>query len=152
MGTYLTYLYVFDPTANQISRFPRAEGGFGAKTGWLKDSTTLSGASDMTIDDNIYAVENNQVLKFFKGKKIDFKLEDSNTPVHFDKIFTTPSLQNFYALDTQNSRVVQYSKDGTLLAQFFNETLKNATSLAVDEKNKTAYAATSSGLISISLQ
>lgn len=152
IGTYLTYLYVLDQKTNQIYRFPRAEGGFGEKSNWLKDSAPLSNSSDMTIDDNIYTVSDNKVLKFFKGKAVPFSLETSNTPVVFDKLYTTPELQSLYALDVQNSRIVQYSKDGSIIAQFHDDTLKDGFSLSVDEKNKVAYLATSSGLVSLSLQ
>ncbi|MDD5464652.1 MAG: hypothetical protein PHP62_05890, partial [Candidatus Moranbacteria bacterium] len=152
IGTYLTYMYVFDQKSNQIYRFPRADGGFGEKTNWLKDSISLSGVSDMTIDDNIYAIQNNQVLKFFKGQKQNFALEASTTPVQFSKLFTTPDLQFIYALDTQNSRLVQYSKEGSITAQFHNEALSNGISLAVDEKTKAVYIATPSGLISMQIQ
>ncbi|MDD5397138.1 MAG: hypothetical protein PHW24_03715 [Candidatus Moranbacteria bacterium] len=152
IGTYLTYMYVLDPKTNQIYRFPRAEGGFGARTNWLKDSTVLADTTDMTIDDNIFAIQNNQILKFFKGQKQTFTLEASSTPVQFDKIFTTPDLQNFYALDKENSRVIQFSKDGAIVAQFQNKLLSNGTSLSVNEQNKVAYIATPSGLISLSLQ
>ena len=152
IGTYLTYLYLLDQKTNQIYRYPRADGGFGEKTSWLKDSTTLTGVTDMTIDDNIYAIQNNQVIKFFKGKAVPFSLEISNTPVHFDKIYTTPDLQNLYALDNENSRIVEYTKDGSIFAQFHNDKIKDGNAFSVDEKNKTAYIATSSELISVSLQ
>ncbi|NTW27074.1 MAG: hypothetical protein HGA36_01995 [Candidatus Moranbacteria bacterium] len=152
VGTYLTYLYVLDQKTNQINRFPRADGGFGEATSWLKDTATLAVTSDMTIDDNIYTVTNNQVLKFFKGKKVDFSLEASSTPVQFDKIYTTPDLQNFYALDNKNSRVIQYAKDGQIISQFYSELIKDGTSLSVDEQNKTAYISTATGLLSVSLQ
>jgi hypothetical protein len=152
IGTYLTYLYVLDQKNNQIYRFPRAEGGFGEAINWLKDGTALAGVSDMTIDDNIYAIANNQILKFFKGQKQSFTVEASNTPIHFDKIYTTPDLSFFYALDTQNSRIIKYSKDGSILAQYYNEALKDGASLIVDEKKNLAYITTSEGLISISLQ
>lgn len=153
IGTYLTYLYILDPQDNQIYRYPRANGGFGDKTNWLKDTTSLTGVSDMTIDDNIYCIQNNAVLKLFKGKKQDFSLEASKTPVNFDKIFTTIDSGSLYILDTKNSRIVQYNKtDGSITAQYFNEALKDGMSLAVDEKNKLAYVPTSSGLISISIQ
>ena len=152
IGTYLTYLYVLDQKNNQIYRFPRADGGFGEKASWLKDSTPLANISEITIDDNIYAISNNKVLKFFKGKVVDFTLESSTTPVTFNKIYTTPDLQNFYALDTQNSRLIAYSKDGNILTQYYNETLKDGTSLSIDEQNKLAYIATSQGLFSLSLQ
>jgi hypothetical protein len=152
VGTYLTYLYVLDQKTNQIYRFPRADGGFGEKTSWLKDTTSLAGITAMTIDDNIYTVQNNQVLKFFKGKAVPFVLEASTTPIRFDSIYTTPELQAFYALDKENSRLVKFSKEGNILAQFQNETLKDGTSLAINETTSTAYITTTTSLISVSLQ
>lgn len=153
IGTYLTYLYILDPRDNQIYRYPRATGGFGSKTNWLKDETSLSGISDMTIDDNIYCIQNNSVIKLFKGKKQDFSLENSNTPISFNKIFTNIDSASFYVLDTKNARIIQYNKaDGTITKQYFNEALTGGISLSVDETNKVAYITTSSELISISIQ
>jgi hypothetical protein len=152
IGTYLTYLYVLDQKSNTIYRFPRADGGFGEKTKWLKDETSLAEAKDMAIDENIYAIENNSIIKFFKGVKVNISFEQSSTPVHFDKIFTTPEMQFIYVLDIPNTRIVQYDKNGLLIAQFYNENLKNIYSFTVDEKNKIAYLATLLGLISMSLQ
>ena len=153
IGTYMTYLYILDPRDNQIYRYPRATGGFGNKTDWLKEEISLEEVSDMTIDDNIYCIQNNSVLKLFKGKKQDFSLENSNTPVNFDKIFTDKDSPSLYALDTKNSRIIQYNKtDGTIIKQYFNEALTDSTSLSVDEQNKVAYISTSSELISISIQ
>ena len=153
IGTYLTYLYFLDPSANQIVRYPRADGGFGAKINWLKEKADLSGTTDFAIDDSIFTIQNGEVFKFFKGKKEALNLEASGTPVQFDKIFTTIDSKSLWALDTKNSRLVQYDKiAGTITAQFSNDALKDGTSLAVDEKNKNAYVVTSSGLISLEIQ
>jgi len=153
IGTYLTYLYVLDQQSDRIYRFPRADGGFGDKTSWLKDDVSLSSTSDMTIDDNIYVAQDGQIQKFFKGKKIATNFETSSTQVNFDHIYTTPDINSFYTIDTKNTRLVQYDKaSGTITAQYFNTELKDASSLSIDEKNKVAYVTTPSGLISISLQ
>ncbi|NTV41247.1 MAG: hypothetical protein HGA61_03150, partial [Candidatus Moranbacteria bacterium] len=109
--------------------------------------------SEMTIDDSIYLIQNNQVVKFFKGKKQALNLENSTTPIHFDKIFTTIDSASLYVLDTQNSRLIQYDKaTGNIISQFYNEAFKNGQAFAVDEKNKTAYVVTNEGLISVALQ
>jgi hypothetical protein len=153
IGTYLTYLYVLDPSSNQIVRYPRAEGGFGGKTNWLKETVSFDGVSDMTIDENIYVVQSNQIIRFFKGKKQALTLENSNTPIHFSRIYTGIDLTSLYVLDAQNSRLIQYDKTtGAIISQFYNEALKNGSALAVDEKNKTAYVVTNEGLISVALQ
>jgi hypothetical protein len=153
LGTYLTYLYVIDPAANQIYRYPRADGGFGEKTSWLKTGNKVSDISDTTIDENIWTIQNNQVFKFFKGQSQAFSLESSQTPVHFDQIYTNLDAKSLWVLDKQNGRLIEYSKtDGTIIKQYALDELKNATSLVVDEKNKTAYVTTPSGLNALSLQ
>jgi len=153
IGTYLTYLYVLDQQSNQIYRFPRADGGFGDKTTWLKSAASLASASDMTIDDNIYVLQNNQVVKFTQGKTAPLTLEGSNTPVHFDHIYTTADSSSLYVIDTKNTRLVQYDKDtGVIIAQYYNTDLARATSFSVDEQNKVAYVTTASGVISLSIQ
>ncbi|HPN54864.1 MAG TPA: MAP7 domain-containing protein [Candidatus Moranbacteria bacterium] len=152
IGTYLTYLYVLDQQANQIYRYPRATGGFGAKTNWLKDTMSLAKVSDMTINDNIYLIQDNSVIKLFKGKKQEFNLENSKTPINFDKIFTTIDSQSLYVLDAKNSRLVQFNKEnGEITKQYFNEELKYGASLSVDEQNKTAYVSTLNEILAISL-
>jgi hypothetical protein len=151
IGTYLTYLYVLDQKSNQIYRYPRADGGFGDKLDWFKDSTQLSSISAMTIDDNVYVIKNDEVLKFFKGKTVAINFEKANTPIKFDKIYTNTNLQSIYVIDKENSRLIAFSKEGNILAQYKNESIGKATALTVDEQTKTAYIATPSELISISL-
>jgi DNA-binding beta-propeller fold protein YncE len=83
---------------------------------------------------------------------VPFSLEASTTPIRFDSIYTTPELQALYVLDKENSRLVKFSKEGNILAQFQNETLKDGTSLAINETTNTAYITTTTSLISVSLQ
>lgn len=153
IGTFMTYMYVLDPQSNQIYRYPRTTGGFGEKTSWLKEQTSLAQISDMTIDDNIYCIQNKKVIKFFKGKVQQFALETSSTPISFDKIFTNIDSEFLYALDTKNSRIVKFNKtDGSIVKQYFDEALSGGTYFSIDEANKVAYISTSSELISISIQ
>lgn len=152
IGTYMTYMYVLDPKSNQIHRYPRAAGGFGEKTSWLKDTASLSDALDVTLDDNIYVAQNSKVLKFFKGKLQDFNLEKSATPAKFDRICTNIDSESLYALDKENGRIIKYSKaDGSITKQYYDEELKNGISISIDESKNNAYVATPNQLIAISL-
>lgn len=151
IATYLTYLYMPDPTANQIYRFPRATGGFGALSNWYTDTASLSGITDMTIDDSVYLVMGNKITKLFKGKNQNISFEDSQTPITFSRIYTDINSQSFYVLDAKNARLVQYDKSGNIQNQYFNDNLLDATAFNVDEQNKTAYIAGPSGLLSLAL-
>jgi hypothetical protein len=151
MATYLTYLYMFDSSTNQIYRYPRAEGGFGAKSDWLKDQVNFGKIDDIAIDDNIYILSNKQITKLFKGQKQNVNFESSKTPINFDLIYTNADSQFFYAADLENSRLVQFNKDGSISNQYFNEKIKQTTSFSVDEKNKKAYFITPSEVLSLSM-
>jgi hypothetical protein len=151
MATYLTYLYMFDSSTNQIYRYPRAEGGFGAKSDWVKDQVSFGKVDDIAIDDNIYILSNKQITKLFKGQKQNVNFESSKTPINFDLIYTNTDSQFFYAVDLENSRLVQFNKDGSISNQYFNEKIKQTTSFSVDEKNKKAYFITPSEVLSLSM-
>lgn len=138
-SSYMTYVYLLDGKTNQIYRYPRAEGGFGAKKDWLKENVDLSSTVDMAIDENIYLADENNIRKFFDGKKVDFSLESSNTPIIINRIKTDIFKNYIYVLDTKNSRLVQFDKEGSVVKQYHNEAIANAENFAIDEENKKAY-------------
>lgn len=150
-ATYLTYLYLTDPTNGQVYRYPRAEGGFGEKTDWLKSSLPLANITSLTIDDSIYYVQNNKINKLFKGQVEAINFETSRTPVTHTDIFTTIDLDNLYALDAANARVITYAKTGEIVKQYFSESFKDAASLAVSEKDSAAYVTTKDGVLKLAL-
>lgn len=150
-GTYLTYLYLADSTSNQIYRYPRSTGGFGDKTDWLKDSFDFSNITDMAIEENLYLAKNNEIVKFFQGKKVDFNPDPTTVPLSISKLFTGRKISNLYVLDSKNGRVVKFTKDGLLQNQYYNEKLKGATSFAVDEKTNKVYFVNLEGLSSFSM-
>lgn len=152
LGTYLTYLYVLDSDARQILRYPRAEGGFGNGTAWLKESSDLSNITGMAIDENIYLVRNDgQIEKWFRGQKQEFRLEESATPLRPLAIFTTSTTSHLYILDATNKRIVQYGKDGTLVRQYTHDLLADAHAFSIDEETRVASIATPSTILSFSL-
>jgi len=152
MATYLTYLYLMDSANQQIYRYPRAEGGFGNKTDWLKDKLNLSEMSQIGIDENIYFSDKNQIFKFFKGKKQDFSMEPTTMPLAISELSTSLDKQFIYVLDKENDRIVQYQKDGTLFAQYTHPIIGKSIDFSVDEKNQKIYLVTSDKLLSFNLQ
>lgn len=152
-GAYLTYAYLVDSENGQIYRYPRAEadGGFGAKTNWLKETMDLQNVTGMAIDENIYLVNGEGIIKLLKGQREQFNAEQSATPVKFHKIFTDIDTENIYILDSSIGRIVKYSKTGELLAQYYDARLKDASTFTIDEKNNKAYFTTSNELISLGL-
>lgn len=152
-GTYLTYMYVLDTSNGQIYRYPRAEGGFGEKTNWLKSKGDFSKISSFAIDDGIWITDKKQISRYFKGANEKITFEASTTSINYDYIYTNLNSKSLYVLDKLNSRIVSFAKEtGTIEAQYHSEKLYDAISFTVDEKNKTAYAVTSEEIISILIQ
>jgi hypothetical protein len=138
-GTYLTYLYLVDANNNQIYRYPRAEGGFGEKINWKKDDSDISQASSIAINENIYLAEPENLLKFFRGKKQDFNIEESPTKILPFKVAAKIDGQNIWLLDKTNSRIVKLDLTGRILAQFYHPEIANSADFAVNEETNTIY-------------
>ena len=138
-GTYLTYLYLVDSKNNQIYRYPRATGGFGAASNWLKDAADLSRTSGMALSDNIFIADGTSLSEFFKGKKQTFALESTATPITPSKVFTKPDFSNVYVLDKQNSRIIKTDKSGIIVAQYYDAAIASADDFMIDEAGNTAY-------------
>jgi len=148
--TYLTYLYLFDQN-NQIYRYPRAEGGFGEKTAWLKETLTLSNIKTVAINENVFVAGEDAVIKLFRGKKIDFSIEKTATPIKFTKLYTKRDSSNLYVLDNANARVVKLDNDGKILAQYYNAKIAEADDFSVNEENNLVYLSDKNGVESFEM-
>lgn len=149
--TYLTYLYLLDTANGQIYRYPRAEGGFGAPANWLKENIDLSAIKDMAVSDNVYLAEENNLIKFYRGKKQDFQAENSTTAFNFDKVYAKKDSQNIYFLDKANSRIVKLDLNGNIISQFYNPEISNAQSFTADETANLIYFNTPSSVKSFGM-
>ncbi|MFZ2187513.1 MAG: hypothetical protein WAV46_02690 [Candidatus Moraniibacteriota bacterium] len=151
IGTYLTYLYVLDETTDQIYRFPRAEGGFGTGSPWLKDTLAIEDSAKMAIHETIFLAQNRTTVSaVFRGRFVK-NLESPNTPLSVTSLFTNPDLANIYALDADNKRILVWNQDGALIAQYFSETLADAQTITVNEKTSEALVTTAHSLLSFKL-
>ncbi|MFA5926427.1 MAG: hypothetical protein WC831_05910 [Parcubacteria group bacterium] len=140
MKAYLTYLYFLDPSANQIYRYPRAEGGFGEKQDWLKAGSDIKNTADFAINDDIFAASEDGINAYLQGKEdTNINFEKTRLPLSIDSICSEPDMEFIYVLDSKNHRVVQYSKDGKISTQYWNESISGIDNFTVDEKNKSVY-------------
>ena len=151
--TFLTYMYILDPAANQIYRYPRAEGGFGEKQNWLKAGEDIAGARSFGINEDLFVASRNQITAYLQGKK-DGKLnfESPDIPFVIDEIFTAPDFDNIYVLDNKNRRIAVYSKDGKIIAQYWNASLSGVKDFTIDEKNKAAYLLKTTSISKFSME
>jgi len=151
-GVYLDYLYLLDKTTGQIYRYPRANGGFGAKKDWLrtplKDTNKISG---LAVDDNIRITYlDGRVEKYFKNKIISTKKFNTQK---LSGIYTGNELKNYYLLDTSSGKILQIDKSNDSLRQEYqNEALTKTNNFTIDEKRKKIYFTVGKDVLSISLK
>jgi len=151
IGTYLTYIYMVDSKNNQIYRYPRAEGGFGEKTNWLKDTNNLTDAIDLVMNDSLFLTNGSTVTKLFKGKNQGLDIEETATPIKINKLALGSQSNNIYILDSANSRIIHLDSDGKILAQYYNQNLREANNIAIDETNGLAYFSSPSSIQTLDL-
>ncbi|MDP2838007.1 MAG: hypothetical protein Q8O53_01895 [Candidatus Moranbacteria bacterium] len=151
IGTYLTYLYVLDSATDQIYRFPRADGGFGAGVSWFKDSTLIEDGAQMAVSETIFISPDSATIKgFFRGRA-SVTLE-APAGLHVTALYTYPGLTNVYALDRDNKRVLIWSQDGKLLNTLSNDKLSEAQTLSVNEKQNEVFVSTEHTLLSFKIK
>ncbi len=150
IGTYLTYLYILDETSHQLYRFPRANGGFGTATPWIKESFSVSQTPHIAISDTIFISQENNVSLFFRGHFVK-NCELGELPLSITSLFTKPDFHFVYALDTENKRILIWDQSGSLIAQYFSEEFASAKEIVVNEAQKTLFATTDTSLLSFPL-
>ncbi|MDO8566008.1 MAG: hypothetical protein Q7S04_02350 [Candidatus Moranbacteria bacterium] len=151
IGAYLTYLYVLDATTNQIYRFPRAEGGFGQGSPWIKDNIVFKNSPKMAVSDTIFLTPDNTSVQAFSRGHLAKNLETPHNALSVTALFTHPGLANVYALDATNKRVLVWNQDGTLLTQYFSEQLATTKTITVNETSGEILVTTSNALLSFKI-
>ncbi|MBP7060723.1 MAG: hypothetical protein KBA91_01975 [Candidatus Moranbacteria bacterium] len=152
IDTYLTYLYVLDSNHNQVYRFPRAEGGFGTGTTWLKDSLTFDDSAHLAVNETLFiAPDASSVRGFFRGRSSStFELPSEG--LHVTDLYTHPGLQNVYALDNEHACILIWNQDGKLIDTITHENLSQGRTLSVNEKSNEVFVSTENALLSFKLK
>lgn len=152
IDTYLTYLYVLDSTADQIYRFPRAEGGFGAGTPWLKESVAIESTTQLTVNETLFIGLNDTTVKaFFRGRAGNtFELPTGGLTLA--DLYTHPGLTNVYGLDASHKRILIWNQDGRLIKEISHDKLSEGTTLSVNEKQGEFFISTEEALLSYKLR
>jgi hypothetical protein len=145
---YNSRLYLLDKKNNQIYRYNRLVNGFGSPYSWIKEKINLNEAVDMSIDGHIYILKDNgQVLKFLRGRKIDFKLEEIDLPLtNPTRIKTFPDSKYIYILEVSAKRLAVFDKNGQYIMRYEVDSFNQWQDFIVDEKNKIIYALSNSSL------
>ena len=142
IGTYLTYIYLADENNDQIYRYPRAEGGFGEKTDWLKDTADFSNMTDMAINENIFISDENSIIKLFRGKNQNFSIPETATAIHVSDIALGNQTGELFILDKQSSRIIHLDSENRIKAQYYHPEINLADDLIIDESAGLIYLST----------
>ena len=105
----------------------------------------------MAINENLFLIDGNNILKFFQGKKQNFAIENTATPIQPQKIWTKRDNENLYVLDSANSRIVKLDANGQIIVEYYNSEIAKAIGFAVNEKNNLVEFATPSAVESFNL-
>jgi hypothetical protein len=132
LGAYLTYLYALDQKTGTIQRYPRAEGGFGTPTNWLKESVSLAPLGTMAIHENIaLTFQNKEPVLFSRGRRSAPVFSGTTTLVTADILAFDQKMGDLFVLDRANRRIVRWSNAGTLVAQYFHTSFNEVEAFAV---------------------
>ncbi len=140
MATYLTYLYFFDSNGDDIYRYPRATGGFGAAVDWLTDGSTFSAPRSVDIDGSIYLVDaDGNIQTFFNHKKTSPLSAPNLSPeLVADALFTQSEEAPLFILDRSSERIIALSKKTSdVIVNVTNEDFSRLKTFTVNERLST---------------
>jgi len=153
---YSGYLYVLDAEEDRILKYaPTGDSYDSFPISYFQADTIvdLEGAVDMAIDGYIYVLVGNEILRFSGGVEEPLTvtgLEEQSlqNPV---AIYTSPETQHIYVADAETGRIVQLTKEGAFVRQFFpprdqEGVFQSLLGLFVDEAQGLLAALTQEGL------
>ena len=151
IATYLTYLYVLDSQSDQVYRFPRADGGFGTATPWLREAVAVETTSKLAVNETLFIAPDTTTVKgFFRGRAAS-TLKASGDLFVTD-LYTHPGLENVYVLDSEHKRIIIWNQDGRLIKELPNDKLAEGLTLSVNEKSGEFFIGTQNSLLSYKLK
>lgn len=153
---YAGNFYVLEKDTSTIWRYVGSAESFGSKRNWLADGVVvdLSNVLSIAIDGSIWVLDSDgSILKFSLGNKQAFKAENIYPEMSKPKaLFTDDQAQQLYILDSENSRIVVFDKEGGYKAQYISPEIKNTSSIVVSEKERKIILLTKEKLYSIELK
>lgn len=151
MLVYAERLYVLDPQAGKLYRFPPTGEGYTAGgEDYFATPTNISGVQDFAIDGHVYLLfPDGRLLRYYRGEQQGFDVETTfSSPT---AIYTTDELQHLYIADAGNKRIVVLDKEGKFVAQLvpgegYTVDFSTLQDIFVTPDEKTIYILTTTGL------
>ena len=149
-ATYYDTLYVLDPLANRILKYPPSPRGYDMPAvDYIKEdvSVGIRNTVDMSIDGHVYVLHSDGgISKYLSGAPVPFAQSGLDEPLDAPScIFACGYMEeggHIYVADRGNERIVQFSKDGEFIQQFRSRETKHMDDLGtlfVDEEARRLY-------------
>ena len=149
-------VYIIDSLKNQIWKYLVTLDGYSDKRNYLNDGVKadFAGTLRMQIESSIYVLkQNGDIARFTRGASDNFSVGGLDKNIKDPKsIFVSSDTDNFYVLDSGNSRLVVLTKTGAYKSQYQAAEFNQASDLVVDEKGKKVYLLIGSKIYSMDLK
>lgn len=153
LASFSTNIYSLDSSTGKIYKRLKTSSGYGARTEYITDGSSVSGAVGLAIDSNVYAMApNGEVTKYLGGKKQTYAI--SGLPVTVSNAtgaFTSEETIGLYELEGGASRVIRFDAQGSFINQYVSDNFKNASGLYIDDASKTLFAVSNGKIYKVSL-
>lgn len=139
---YNGVLYVLDPKASQVWRYPPTDNGFDSNRQPALPALDVRDGVDLAVDGDFYVLlRDGRVLKVSGGRPVPFAQDGLDKPLlNPVAMATAPDLPSLYVIDQGNRRVVEFEKaTGRFLRQYPLGGLPQAHDLWVDGARNTLY-------------
>ena len=149
-ATYHDTLYVLDPLANRILKYPPSPRGYDMPAvDYIKEdvSVDIRNTVDISIDGHVYVLHSDGgISKYLSGAPVPFAQSGLDEPLDAPSCISVCGYMeeggHIYVADRGNERIVQFSKDGEFIQQFRSRELEymdDLGTLFVDEEARRLY-------------
>lgn len=151
IDTFLTYLYALDTAEGTIYRYARVEGGFGAKTDWMKEKDAIPFGASFAVNESVALADGSNIFLLERGAKLPISFEHPFDTLLFTAVFISEN-NTIFALDNKSGRLVEYDGNGAIVHQYSGDLFRDATDFAVDTNTKTLFVANGSSILSAGIE
>lgn len=149
---YNRRLYTLDTLNNQIYKHDSIKSGFSQGKEWIKDGTSIKNGEALTIDGDMFVLQDGKLIKFTSGVSQAFDAEGIDPVIGGGtSMWTYTDLSSLYILDPSNERIIILNKDGLLKQQVKANGVTKPTGMAIDSQSNIGYLLANNKIFKIQL-
>lgn len=121
-------IYVLDKEKDEIFKYGVIASGYGPKSSYFQggQSVDLASASSFAIDASVYVSIGDQIAKYTRGSREEFKTSFPTSAVQITKIYTSEEVEKVFAWDKSKGTIYVLNKTGTYERQLKSPILTKA--------------------------